>query len=399
LHGKNGGDRRRKWATAALPSLAGVSPPASPPCYPIFSRFILSQARRLYHIRRTKEEETMKHTKQARQSVAVSAALMAALFLLPLAVIVPFHTELFERETPVDETPFTSGALDGETVLKVLSGGTVEEMDLGTYLVGVVRAEMPASFEPEALKAQAVAARTYTLYKIRSGGNHGGTADICTDHTCCQAYIGEEAARNNWGENADEYERKIEDAVTATDGQAILYGGVPILAVFHSSSAGLTRASGEVWVSDLPYLQAVESPEAKDAIPNYYSRVEFTAADFKAKVLAAYPEADLSGPVSGWLRDAVTDSAGSVATVQVGGVSVKGTAVRSLLGLRSACFEWEVQDGKLIFFVTGYGHGVGLSQYGANAMAQAGADWREIVTHYYTGVTVEPYPFTKGTVS
>lgn len=336
----------------------------------------------------------MKQKNQVRQSIAVSALLLTALFLLPLAVIVPFRSELFGRETPVDETegvPFVSGELDGETVLKVLNGDQVEEMDLGTYLVGVVRAEMPASFEPEALRAQAVAARTYTLYKIQTGGNHGDTADICTDSTCCQAYISEERARANWGDDADAYEKKIEDAVTATDGQAVLYGGVPILAVFHSSSAGLTRAAGEVWLNDLPYLQAVESPEAGDTIPNYYSRVEFTAEDFKAAFLAAHPEADLSGVVSGWLKDAVTDTAGSIATLSVGGVTVKGTELRTILGLRSACFEWEAQDGKLVFFVTGYGHGVGMSQYGANQMAKDGATYQEILTHYYTGVTVEPY--------
>ena len=336
----------------------------------------------------------MKRGSQVRQSIAVSAVLLAALFILPLAVIVPFRSELFGRETPVDETegePFVSGDLDARTALKVLNGDQVEEMDLGTYLVGVVRAEMPASFEPEALKAQAVAARTYTLYKIQTGGNHGETADICTDSTCCQAYIGEERARSNWGENADEYEKKIEDAVTGTDGQTILYGGVPILAVFHSSSAGLTRAAGEVWLNDLPYLQAVDSPEAKDAIPNYYSRSELTAEAFKTKFLAAHPEADLSGPMSGWLGNAVTDTAGSVTTLSVGGVTVKGSELRSILGLRSACFEWEAADGKLIFYVTGYGHGVGMSQYGANQMAKEGADYRTILTHYYTGVTVEPY--------
>ena len=336
----------------------------------------------------------MKRNHPVRQSMAVSGVLLAALFLLPLAVIVPFRAELFGRETPVDETegePFVSGDLDARTTLRVLDGDQVVEMDLGTYLVGVVRAEMPASFHQEALKAQAVAARTYTLYKIQSGGHHGDQADICTDSTCCQAYISEDRARANWGDDADAYEAKVETAVKETDGQAILYGGVPILAVFHSSSAGLTRAAGEVWMNDLPYLQAVESPEETGRIPNYYSRVEFTAADCKAKLLTVFPEADLSGPVSGWLKNAVTDSAGSVETVEVGGVTVKGARVRSALGLRSACFDWKVQDGKLVFYVTGYGHGVGLSQYGADRMAAGGAAYREILTHYYTGVTVDSY--------
>ena len=171
----------------------------------------------------------------------------------------------------------------------------------------------------------------------------------------------------------------------------VVTAGVPILAVFHSCSAGQTRSSGQVWVSDLPYLQAVSSPEPADSIPNYYSRVEFTAEEFREKVLASYPEADLSGDISGWLQNAVTDTAGSVESVDVGGVSMKGSTLRSVLGLRSACFEWEAADGKLVFFVTGYGHGVGMSQYGANQMAKEGADYRTILTHYYTGVTVEPY--------
>lgn len=195
----------------------------------------------------------------------------------------------------------------------------------------------------------------------------------------------------NWGDEAEENEAKIEEAVRGTDGQTILYGGVPILAVFHSSSAGQTRAAGEVWVSDLPYLQPVDSPEDGDSIPNYYSRVAFTPEEFREKIHASYPEADLTGDMSGWLKNAVTDSSGSVETVDVGGVTIKGTTMRTLLGLRSACFTWEVQDGELVFFVTGFGHGVGMSQYGANRMAREGADYVEILTHYYTGVSVEAW--------
>lgn len=209
-----------------------------------------------------------------------------------------------------------------------------------------------------------MAARTYTLYKIETGGNHGDTADICTDSTCCQAWISEQSARENWGDQADTYAEKIETAVRDTDGQVILYDGAPILAVFHSSSAGLTRASGQVWLNDLPYLQAVDSPEPEDAIPNYYSRAEFTAEEFKSRVMQAYPEADLSGDISTWIQNPVTDEAGSVETVTVGGITMKGSQVRTILGLRSACFEWETEGDTLVFYVTGYGHGVGLSQYG-----------------------------------
>ena len=329
-----------------------------------------------------------------RSVVATALVLLLALFIGPILFLrgeAPGPEEPLPSPTatlPIDRTVVTPGqTADGRVQVRVALGdGEVLTLPLDKYLWRVVAAEMPASFEPEALKAQAVAARTYTLYKMQTGGNHGDTADICTDSTCCQAYISEENARNNWGENADAYEEKRE-----TDGETILYGGVPILAVFHSCSAGQTRSSGQVWVSDLPYLQAVSSPEPADSIPNYYSRVEFTAEEFREKVLTSYPEADLSGDISGWLQNAVTDTAGSVESVDVGGVSMKGSTLRSVLGLRSACFEWEAADGKLVFFVTGYGHGVGMSQYGANALAKEGKSYDEILKWYYTGIDVAPY--------
>lgn len=334
-----------------------------------------------------------------KETAAVSAAALLGVFLLPLAwahepVKVETPPELTAgRQTAEPSAPRTDSEEyhDRQQTLRVLDGDTVRDMTMEDYLMGVTAAEMPASFAEEALKAQAVAARTYTLYKLTSGGNHGDTADICTDSTCCQAYISQEAARSSWGEQADALEEKIRTAVTDTDGEAILYGGVPILAVFHSSSAGLTRAAGQVWQNDLPYLQPVDSPEASVSIPNYYSRVDFSPETIREKLLARIPAADLAGDQKTWLKNAVRDSAGSVETVEVGGVTVKGSTVRAALGLRSACFEWELQDGRFAFYVTGHGHGVGLSQYGANAMAEAGADYKTILTHYYTGVTVAVY--------
>ena len=229
-----------------------------------------------------------------RQSAALTAVLLAVLFLLPLKVVVPFQTELFFGEELPKERETASGEgvpWDEGKTLKVLNNGTVQELDLRAYLTGVVRAEMPASFEPEALKAQAVAARTYTLYKISFGGNHGGQADLCTDPACCQAYLEETRARENWGDHADAYEAKVAQAVADTDGQVVLYQGEPILAAFHSSSAGRTRTSGAVWQKELPYLQPVDSWEPTGMIPNYYSRAEIPAEEVKQKVLAAYPNA------------------------------------------------------------------------------------------------------------
>ena len=331
-----------------------------------------------------------------RRSIAASAVLLAALFLLPLAVVTPFPTAPIVPPPAVEPAPPTQPAAEErqETHLRVLQDGQVTELELEEYLVGVVRAEMPASFEVAALKAQAVAARTYTLYKMTTGGNHAPVADVCTDAACCQAYLDAAAAAGNWGDQSETYEKKVAQAVADTAGQVILYGGQPILAVFHAASSGLTREAGDVWSSDLPYLQAVSSGETGEGIPNYYSRAEFSTEAFREKVLALYDNADLSGKPERWLKHAVTDAAGNVKTVEVGGVTVRGSALRTLLGLRSACFTWEVQDGNIVFFVTGYGHGVGLSQHGANQMAKEGADWQEILLHYYTDVTIDAYRFT-----
>lgn len=323
---------------------------------------------------------------EGRHAARVGLLLAALLFALPVftVTVVRGQRASEQPEEPIHLLP--PGEIDSARTLRVLDGDTVTEMSFSDYLQGVLRAEMPASFQEDALRAQAVAARTYTYYKMQNGGNHGDTADICTDHSCCQAFLGKEKAADNWGKNAERYEAKIENAVSATDGQVMLYGGAPILAVFHSSSAGETWNSGEVWAQDLPYLQSVSSPEG-EGVPNYYSTVELTEAEFREKFLAARPEADLSGPASGWIRDPVMDSV-HVESVTIGGVSVSGPSVRSIFGLRSASFTAEAGDGKITFYVTGYGHGVGLSQYGANAMAEAGSTWREILEHYYTGVTI-----------
>ena len=323
---------------------------------------------------------------EGRHAARVGLLLAALLFALPVftVTVVRGQRASEQPEEPIHLLP--PGEIDSARTLRVLDGDTVTEMSFSDYLQGVLRAEMPASFQEDALRAQAVAARTYTYYKMQNGGNHGDTADICTDHSCCQAFLGKEKAADNWGKNAERYEAKIENAVSATDGQVMLYGGAPILAVFHSSSAGETWNSGEVWAQDLPYLQSVSSPEG-EGVPNYYSTVALTEAEFREKFLAARPEADLSGPASGWIRDPVMDGV-HVESVTIGGVSVSGPSVRSIFGLRSASFTAEAGDGKITFYVTGYGHGVGLSQYGANAMAEAGSTWREILEHYYAGVTI-----------
>lgn len=278
---------------------------------------------------------------------------------------------------------------DGETVLRVLHGGAVEAMPMDEYLVGVLRAEMPAAFESEALKAQAIAARTYTLYKMRGGPIEAHPdADACDDISCCKAYKTAADAAADWGSMALYYEEKLARAVHDTDGEVVLYGGEPILAVFFSSSAGHTQNAAAVWQSDLPYLQSVDSPETAELVPDYYSVESFSPDEFRALFLAAHPDAELGGAAKGWIENIERSEAGFVTSLSVGGVTVRGNELRTLLGLRSPAFTVEAGDDGLTFRVTGYGHGVGMSQYGANILASQGMTAEEILEHYFTGATV-----------
>ncbi|MBQ6206979.1 MAG: stage II sporulation protein D [Oscillospiraceae bacterium] len=383
----------------------------------------LSGTRRRTRRRRPAKRESRKHPLHA--VLTASAALYLILFLMPLlftsdsrssavtlsgTIRKPPETnweaqtpeENWEAQTPeafpqpqaeaVQET--FAGQLDEDCYLKVLNrkNDEVSVMSMQEYLVCVLRGEMPGYFELEALKAQAVAARTYTRYMIHTSRKHGDRADICTSPGCCQAYLSAADAKKKWGYLPDDEERKIRSAVIDTDGETMLYDGEPILAVFHASAAGVTRTSSAVWSGDdKPYLQPVSSPENGDNTPNYYSHVDFTLAQLQDKLRSAFPKANLSGDASEWLTGAERDEGGNIITMYVGGIKTQGSKVRSALGLRSACFTWEYADGKASFYVTGYGHGVGLSQYGANQMAKSGSDYRAILTHYYTGVKIGGY--------
>lgn len=278
---------------------------------------------------------------------------------------------------------------DRDVTLTIQDGDTTEQMTLERYLTGVVRGEMPASFEMEALRAQAAAERSYVYYQLAAGRKDTHPdADFCTDHTCCSAYLSETAAREKWGGDFAPWNTRVEQAVSDTDGQVVLYNGRPILAVFHSSSAGRTAAAGDVWSGDLPYLVSVDSPEGEETVPNYYSTVTFTAAEAKEKLLAAYPELKLSGTPDRWFGAAAENGSGRVETVSVGGTDIEGTELRRIFGLRSACFTVAADSESVTFRVTGYGHGVGMSQYGANQLAREGKTWQEILEWYYTGATV-----------
>ena len=328
----------------------------------------------------------------------VGLVLSLALMLLPLAALgdggtAQVHT-LPAVPTPAAEPSSTTapapGAWDGSQTLRVLqTDGTVETMSMSDYLWRVVAAEMPASFENDALRAQAVCARTYSLWKLRAKSHEEDGADICADSTCCQAYLSKEDAAQRWGEGtASAYTAKIAAAVADTDGQVLTYEGGPIQAVFFSSASGATEDAAAVWGKALPYLVSVDSPEGEE-VPNYRSTVTLTAEQVKKMAAEAGLDCDLSGEPSGWFQNLTRTASGRVASVDLGGIALSGGAARSLFALRSACFDVKEQEGVFTFSVTGYGHGVGMSQYGANAMAREGAGWRDILTHYYTGAQLQ----------
>lgn len=332
------------------------------------------------------------------RGAAAALAVTGLLFLLP-GLLVPGPEAKGDGQSAVSgesapsgtTTAVQTGKRDGGRTVRLLKkDGTVEELTMADYLWGVVAAEMPASFEPEALKAQTVAARTYTLSKMERTVESHPDADVCTDITCCQAYIDPADAAANWGENAQTYTDKIAAAVADTDGMAALFQGQPIQAVFFSSAAGRTVDAVEVWGNAVPYLTSVDSPEG-DEVPNYHSTVTVPLDEFKSKLLAQYPQADLSGEPAGWFANLVPNSAGGVETVDIGGVTVGGGSLRTLFGLRSTSFTVSASADGVTFSVTGYGHGVGMSQYGANALAKEGKTYDEILKWYYTGIDVAPY--------
>ena len=290
-----------------------------------------------------------------------------------LAVSAPPGDAVGQVSAPAPEEP---------RILRVLCGGEVREMALEDYLLGVVAAEMPASFPEEALKAQAVAARTYALY-CAAGGRHG-EADVCTEPGCCQAWLSEDRLRENWGGDYEANLARIRQAVESTAGELLVYEGEPVFAAFHSSSAGATEDCGAVW-NPRPYLVSVSSPETALDVPGYLSSLRCAPLDFRDVILSAHPEADFSGPEESWIGELRRDASGRVESLTLGGAVIPGTELRTLFSLRSTAFSLAYEEGAFVFSVTGFGHGVGMSQYGAKVMARDGADYRQILAHYYPG--------------
>lgn len=257
--------------------------------------------------------------------------------------------------------------------------GKEKVLKLEDYTLGVVLAEMPASFEPEALKAQAVVARTYALYRLQLQDKHQNA--ICTDSTCCQAYISKEAYLENGGYRTDV--AKVSHAVEETAGQVLTYNGRLAETTYFSCSGGRTEDALSVWGTEIAYLQAVDSPGEEKA-KHHIDSIRFTAKEF-CRALGR----KLEGSPDSWLGKVTYTEGGGVDMMFVGGISYPGTQLRQMLGLNSTAFTMTAEKDGITVTTRGKGHRVGMSQYGADAMAVAGKSYPQILSHYYPGTEID----------
>ena len=274
--------------------------------------------------------------------------------------------------------------------IRVLRDGSAEETALDTYLTQVVLSEMPASFAPEALKAQAVAARTFACRQM-AGGKHEN-ADVCAQSACCQACRTIEDLRARYEDGFKAAWDKAAAAVQETEGEVLTYEGRLIDAVYFSCSGGSTEDAAAVWGTDVPYLRAVESPGEQDAA-KYESRICVTAETFAETLRALDASVQLSGDPSGWVQSVTRTAGGGVDTLTAGGRPFSGVQLRKAFGLNSTRFTHLYEDGAFSFDVLGYGHRDGMSQYGADAIARLGFDYRAILRFYYRGAELTTLDF------
>lgn len=282
-------------------------------------------------------------------------------------------TPKVEEKSEVKEVA-TKEVVDNNIYVNVRRGGSVVKIELEEYVTGVVGAEMPASFNVEALKAQAVIARTYAL-KANSRGT------VLSDNESSQSYKSNEELKSLWGSSYNTYYNKVKGAVDSTRGMYLTYNGSYIEAVYHSTSNGRTEDSSNVWGNYFPYLVSVDSPY-DSSNPSYLKTVSFSYSDISKKlgvIITSDTDFIINGKTSG----------DRVSSISVSEVSFTGVDFRNKLGLRSADFDIEKNDEGVVITTRGYGHGVGMSQYGANGMAKSGSSYRDILFHYYPGVSLK----------
>lgn len=313
--------------------------------------------------------------------------------------------ELVEGNMDIEESKPISSEIDikditingSETVsVYITSQNKIVDVPLEEYICGVISNEMPATFDLEALKAQAVAARTYLAGKKIKNCIKANGAEIC-DSTHCQVYTSKAVRLELWDENVrDEYWKKISEAVESTKGQVLSYQNELVLyPQFFSTSSGKTESSVDLYWADMPYLKSVES-SGEEISPKFESEVSMPVNEFVSRFKEKYPNSSLSeSNIDNSISVISRSEAGGVKEIKVAGENIRGQDFRFLCGLNSSNFDYEISDGSIVFKCKGYGHGVGMSQWGANVMAKDGKSYEEILKHYYTGVEITNLIFSE----
>lgn len=306
--------------------------------------------------------------------------ILSLLLLLPLTALKGVKT-VAPTISPAEKIPTENDHF------KILNTSTDEvfEVSVKDYIFGVVSAEMPALYEEEALKAQAVAAYTFAIY--RQAENSDKNYDLTDDYLSDQSYISKSDAQKRWGSNADIYTQKIESAIDEVKDLVITYDGQPILSVYHAISSGLTEDAENVWGKPYPYLIPVES--IGDKLCENYTTTLTVNEDKLRETLK--DEVEFSGEPENYFKEISRTESGTVKTIKVCNKELNGSRIRSLFLLRSSNFTVKYSEGKFTFTVCGYGHAVGMSQNGADYMAKQGSSFEEILTHYYTDCKIEKY--------
>ena len=293
--------------------------------------------------------------------------LCLVIFLSPVAVISFYKKTNFNLQENKEK--------EKNTINVKLSNGTISQMDLEEYVIGVVAAEMPASFEKEALKAQAVASRTYAIYKKNMNNEY----DVTTT-TSDQAYINISEMKNKWKSSYSQYFEKIKAAVSETKGLVIKYNNEVISAYYFAISNGYTEDAASVFNESKDYLISVESSKEHLLAKNFYQTIEIPKEQFCTKLNISCNNLVIN--------NISTTKSGRVDTITINSQLFKGTELRKILNLRSTDFTILINNNFIEITTCGYGHGVGMSQYGANAMAKEGASYAQIIKHYYQNVTI-----------
>lgn len=255
------------------------------------------------------------------------------------------------------------------------------------YIKGVVSAEMPISFHEEALKAQAITAHSYALRQIENSINNNtlNGAYLSNDPTKFQACYFLDERKELWGDKFEEYEQKLDNVVNEIITKIAVVDNIPIIGAFHSMSNGQTEDAIEVWGQAVSYLVSTESIGDKYS-QSYEMDTILTSSEVKSALIKNYPKINLDNDINNWFKDIKLNDSGRISSILVGDIEMSGHELRTILSLRCASFDITIFEDNFTFTQTGYGHGVGLSQYGADYMARQGADFEEILKHYFYGV-------------